>query len=340
MKFNLTESERERILNLHMDKGYRKPINEDLLPSDLEYPQPHHPEDFVEIDYDSTNETVVLYFNDETTETFNLKLKTYFSAGEPSSYDSPGYGDTFEVEIVGVKQVEPVQKDWEPNRFERYLESLGAMEQLNDALHSDEAYESAADRQYDSGYDEDAYRDRDLDEDLMHPDTPEEPYFIKHGGSLSRAKWSSGFDPETGQEILHEPNHPLGLDDYDDYSWSSYKDFDSMHAEHPEMYRHYIGRNERPTKRNLVKARKTFDSHLRYAGPVNIMKKRKGINEDYDVAGNAAQMYDMEKNKMLRALNELDENIKKGDTEMSLHLTFVLRHLLRRIDESVNDLKK
>lgn len=223
MKFNLTESERERILNLHMDKGYRKPINEDLLPSDFDTSQPHKAEDFVEMD--AYGDEVVLYFNNEETETFHLDLKTHFSAGEPSSYDSPGYDDTLEVEIVGVKQIEPIKKSWEPRQFEDYLQSLGCLDKLMEKLHDEDAYNSAADRHYDGGYDEDAHRDRDLD-------------------------------------------------------------------------------------------------------------------EDYDVKGNAAQMYDMEKNKMQRALNELDENIKKGDTEMSLHLTFVLRHLLRRIDEFVTDLKK
>lgn len=225
MKFNLTESERERILNLHMEKGYRQPINEDLLPSDFGTPQPHKAEDFVELDYDSSNETVVLYFNDETTETFQIDTRASYSPGEESSYDSPGYDADFEVVISSVKQVEPIERTWEVRQFEDYLQSLGAMEQLNDTLHNEDAYDSAAESYYHKGYDEDAYRDRDLD-------------------------------------------------------------------------------------------------------------------EGFDVQGNAAQMYDMLKNQFGRALNELNEAINKGDKEMSLHMAWALRHLLRRMDEAVQDLKK
>jgi hypothetical protein len=138
-----------------------KIMNEDLLPSDFGTPQPHKAEDFVDIDFDG--DSVILYFNDETTETFHLETDTDFSAGEPSSYDSPGYDDTFEVSIVGVKQVEPIERTWEPNQFEDYLKSLGCFDQLMDYLHSDSAFDDAADRHHNGGYDEDAYRDRDLD---------------------------------------------------------------------------------------------------------------------------------------------------------------------------------
>ena len=225
MKFNLTESERERILNLHMEKGYRQPINEDLLPSDFGTPQPHKAEDFVELDYDSSNETVVLYFNDETTETFQIDTRASYSPGEESSYDSPGYDADFEVVISSVKQVEPIERTWEVRQFEDYLQSLGAMEQLNDTLHNEDAYDSAAESYYHKGYDEDAYRDRDLD-------------------------------------------------------------------------------------------------------------------EGFDVKGNASQMYDMTKNRLDSAIGELFESIQKGDKGMSMHMLMVLKHLLRTVDEAVQDLKK
>lgn len=224
MKFNLTESERERILNLHMEKGYRKPINEDLLSSDFGNPQPHHPEDFIELDYDSSNQEVILYFNDETTETFKIETKASYSPGEDRSYDSPGSDPELEVLIDKVMQVDPIQKDWDVNQFEDYLQSLGAMEQLNDTLHNDDAYDSAAESYYDKGYDEDAYRDRDLD-------------------------------------------------------------------------------------------------------------------EDYDAKGNAAQMYDMVNKKFQRALNEIQDHIKSGNTEMSMHYVMAMHHMLNRLNELAQDIK-
>jgi hypothetical protein len=225
MKFNLTESERARILNLHMEKGYRKPLNEDLLSSDFGNPQPHHPEDFIELDYDSSNETIILYFNDETTETFKIETKSSYSPGAMDSYDSPGYDPELEVLIDKVMQVEPIQKDWEVNQFEEYLQSLGAMEQLNNTLHNDDAYESAADSHYSSRYD----RNDELDENLS--------------------------------------------------------------SEHPR-FKH-----------------------------------------------NAIEMYAMEKNKLERALYEIEEFIKKGDVSTAMHMTMVMRFLLSNMDEFVQQLK-
>lgn len=320
MKFNLTESERQRILNLHMEKGYRQPINEDLLPSDFGTPQPHKAEDFVELDYDSSNETVVLYFNDETTETFQIDTRASYSPGEESSYDSPGYDADFEVVISSVKQVEPIERTWEVRQFEDYLQSLGAMEQLNDTLHNEDAYDSAAESYYDRGYDEDAYRDRDLDEDLLSPEVGEK-YFARHGND------SIGWTGSSNSQ--YKPDMEFG-DDFDD---ETYDDFDTLHTAHPDFHSHYSG------KGNVDRARNMFNAYKEKHGPLNL-KRRRGVNEGFDVQGNAAQMYDMLKNQFGRALNELNEAINKGDKEMSLHMAWALRHLLRRMDEAVQDLKK
>jgi hypothetical protein len=228
-------------------------MNEDLLPSDFGTPQPHKLEDFVDIDI--MGDEVVLYFNDETTETFHLHLKTHFSAGEPSSYDSPGYDDTLEVEIVGVKQVEPIERSWEPRQFEDYLKSLGCLDQVMDKLHDEDAFDAAADRHYDGGYDEDAYRDRDLDEDLTLA-LPNEKYFARHGNDKQ---------PWTGSSN-HNYGHDTEFDDnYDD---ETYDDFDTLHTAHPDFHSHYSG------KGNVDHAKMMFNIYKEKHGPLNLKKRR------------------------------------------------------------------
>jgi hypothetical protein len=220
-------------------------MNEDLLPSDFGTPQPHKLEDFVDIDI--MGDEVVLYFNDETTETFHLHLKTHFSAGEPSSYDSPGYDDTLEVEIVGVKQVEPIERSWEPRQFEDYLKSLGCLDQVMDKLHDEDAYESAADRHY--GEPDDV----DLDEDLTLA-LPNEKYYAKHADSPMG--W-------TGSSNSLYKDLPDG--DFDD---ETYDDFDTLHAAHPEFHKHYSG------NMGVDRAKSMFNFNKGKFGSLNLKKRR------------------------------------------------------------------
>jgi hypothetical protein len=206
MKFTLTESERQRILNLHMEKGYRKPINEDLLSSNFGNPQPHNPEDFVELDYDSSNQEVILYFNDETTETFKIETKASYSPGEESTYDDPGYDAKLDVSIQGVKQIDPIKKSWEPHQFKAYLDSLGAMEQLNDTLHNDDAYESAADRHYSSRWDTEDYGDMD------------EAWASAEGGNApDKGIWYDQEGQRTDEPKEFSTERTFGPDEYEDF---------------------------------------------------------------------------------------------------------------------------
>jgi hypothetical protein len=213
MKFNLTESERARILNLHMEKGYRKPLNEDLLSSEFGNPQPHNAEDFIELDYDSSNETIILYFNDETTETFKIETKSSYSPGEMDSYDSPGSDPEFEVLIDKVMQIEPIQKDWDVNQFEEYLQSLGAMEQLNNTLHNDDAYDAAADSHYSSRYD----RNDELDEGYDVKGNADQMYALTKNrldraiGELTEAIQKG--DKEMSMHMVMALRHLLGMID-------------------------------------------------------------------------------------------------------------------------------
>jgi hypothetical protein len=62
------------------------------------------------------------------------------------------------------------------------------------------------------------------------------------------------------------------------------------------------------------------------------------MGEDFDMKKNSTEMYQMEKNKLERGLHEIEEFIKKGDTETALHMAMVLRFTLKKIDSFVEDL--
>lgn len=72
---------------------------------------------------------------------------------------------------------------------------------------------------------------------------------------------------------------------------------------------------------------------------LNRLAKRVVNESPYDAKSNAAEMYELKKNKMERALWEIEDFIKNGDVETSLHMTMVLRKLLNDMDSFVSEMK-
>jgi len=61
----------------------------------------------------------------------------------------------------------------------------------------------------------------------------------------------------------------------------------------------------------------------------------------YDVHSdkkNSYEIYDLESKKLERGLHEIEDYINKGDKETALHMTMVFRFLLKRMNDSVDEL--
>jgi CRISPR/Cas system type I-B associated protein Csh2 (Cas7 group RAMP superfamily) len=83
---------------------------------------------------------------------------------------------------------------------------------------------------------------------------------------------------------------------------------------------------------------KLINSKLGNSKP--LVAEQSEMGEDFDMKKNSGEMYQIEKNKLERGLYEIEEFIKKGDTETALHILMVLRFTLKKIDSFVEDLTK
>jgi hypothetical protein len=72
---------------------------------------------------------------------------------------------------------------------------------------------------------------------------------------------------------------------------------------------------------------------------LNRLAKRVVNESPYDAKSNAAEMYELTKKKMERGLWEIEDFIKNGDVETSLHVTMGLRKLLNDMDSFVSEMK-
>jgi hypothetical protein len=57
------------------------------------------------------------------------------------------------------------------------------------------------------------------------------------------------------------------------------------------------------------------------------------------VKRNAIGMYEIEKNKIERALYDLEDSIKKGDDDTASHILMVIRVTLKRMDSFIQEMK-